>query len=135
VALALASCADERTEVVVIVDSDLSVPDEIDRFRLEGDLDMDPRTAEADLTLDGPPRTLGLVHRGGPLGPLSLRAVALSGTTEVVERQATVSFRPGETLQLRFDLLRACAPSCPALFPMDLAPWPDGVTSDAGAGP
>jgi len=112
-ALGAAGCSGEDpvTEIVVVVDSDLSVPSELDAVRIEvGGAGMD-RTITGPLS--GPdgrplPRTLGLVHAGGPLGPIRVRAFGILGTTDVIDREARVSFVQDQTLMLRLNLLRDC---------------------------
>ena len=81
--LALAGCGEDRTEIFVVVDSDLSVPDEISELRIEVTTPGPrPETRSSTATLaasgdDALPRTLGLVHEGGELGPFEIRAVGL----------------------------------------------------------
>jgi len=149
----IGSCSeDSLTEIVVMVDSDLSVPSEIDEVRVDvSGVVGGPRQSSGSLTGAGAsplPRTVGLVHEGGPLGPVEVRATALRAGTEVLSREARVSFIQGRTVVLRLELLRSCiGVSCPAeqtcaasacrsvvVPPSELPEWPlgqDGGRSDA----
>lgn len=108
--LALATaCGDPLTEIVVVADTDLGVPAELDaiRLRVHGDPD---RTEEALAAIgDGAARpvTLGLVSASGQ-GTLDVTVVGERAGTEIVRRTARVSFQRGRVLALRMDLLRSC---------------------------
>jgi len=107
-----AGCSeDPRTEIVVSVGSNLSVPGQLDQIHI-GVVGPDMELREATATLgDGQPplpRTLGLLHEEGPLGPLSIRVVGRMGGVDVVERRARTSFIEGRTLLLEMDLLASC---------------------------
>lgn len=109
--LALVGCGTERTEIVVVIDSDLAVPDELDAIRVQV-TGPDGSTKNAGAML-GPgetplPRTLGLVHEDGPLSPVRILVTGRSGDSDVIERRATTAFIEGRTLLLRMDLLRSC---------------------------
>ena len=141
---------DPRTEIVVSVGSNLSVPGQLDEIHI-GVVGPDMELKEATATLgDGQPplpRTLGLVHEDGPLGPLSIRVVGRSGGVDVVERRARTSFIEGRTLLLEMDLPASClgtmcaaSTTCTAggcqsveVDPETLPEWEgDEPTSDAG---
>ena len=112
-ALALtASCVADRTEIVVSVDTDLRAPDLIDEIQItvEPPDSAMPRQSVARLGAGEPPlpRTLGLVHESGPLGPFAIRVAGRRGGADVIERRARTSFVEGRTLLLRMDLLGAC---------------------------
>jgi len=150
VAFLAAGCGGGATEIIVAVDSDLSVPDELDQLRIEvTSPEGEMRGSIADL---GPgqaplPRTLGLVHEHGPLGPFTIRAVGLLDMGIVVEQRAVTSFLRGKRLLLEMELLEVCdgvpcggeatciAGACgsAAIDPGTLPPW-DGplVRSDGG---
>ena len=111
-ALALAGCSGSpRTEVIVVVDTDLAIPDTIDRLVIEVTSPSGVvREAEAALG-DGepsPPRTLGLLPEGGALGPYEVVARGLLGETEVVSRRARFSFVLGTTAVLTMHLVDDC---------------------------
>lgn len=108
-AATLAGCEGDPTEILVVVDSNLSVPGELDTVRVE--VVGEGATASGDLTGSRGlelPRTVGIVQSGGKLGPLEIRAVGLSGGGVVVESRAITFFRGGKTLVLPLFLSRAC---------------------------
>jgi len=103
------ACTTDRTEVVLVIGSDLDVPAEIDGLRVEvTDPGGQTQQSTADLSSAGLPRTLGLVHRGGPLGPYRARVVGTLGASTIIERVAVFTFVEEQTLMLRVDLLRSC---------------------------
>jgi hypothetical protein len=108
VSLAL-GCAQPLTELVVVVDTDYAVPAGLDAVVLEVE---GPDAAEAPVRVRpaevGLPITLGLVHRGGLLGPVRVTAVGERGGVALVRRQARTSFLPHERRELRLLLLRGC---------------------------
>jgi hypothetical protein len=95
VCIAIATaCAADRTQVVVVVDSDFTVPTELDGVRVEiTSPDGTMRTSTGDLRAQGLPRTVTLVHEGGPLGPFRVHAEGMLAGTPRVERNAMFSFR------------------------------------------
>jgi hypothetical protein len=105
-------CGDESTkltQLVVVVDSDFRTPAELDGLQLaiEGIKEMrqlDVRLDEAEAL----PRSLGIVHSGGPLGPVRVTARGTLGGNVVVERMAEVFFQRDRTLKLELALLRVC---------------------------
>jgi hypothetical protein len=113
-ALVLAvGCAPAATRIVVVADSDLAVPGAIDRIRFEVDsraLGGELAQREADLLTPSTalPVVMPIVHEGGRTGPLTVRAVAMLGDQEIVERTARLSFVLGRSLVLRLDLNGAC---------------------------
>ncbi len=150
--LALAGCA-ELTEVLVVIDTDLAVPAELDELRVDV-IGPDGVARRSEGRLSGPdelPRTLALVHRGGALGPVSVTVTGIAAGSNVVQRRARFDFVPGETRVLRMTLLGACAATrcvgdvtcgengCrPILVPAEeLEPYsPDAIRrTDAGASP
>ncbi|MDH5491923.1 MAG: hypothetical protein OEY14_08210 [Myxococcales bacterium] len=127
------------TEVLLVADTDLQIPSELDtiRFEVQGP-DGTTRTASASLGGGAArPATLGLVHRGGPLGPMRATVEGLQGGSVRVRREARFSLIAGETKMLRLDLLRSClGQSCGAgetcelgacrpvdVEPAELEPW------------
>lgn len=113
----LAACADDPTQLVVVVDTDLGIPTELDAVRVEVVTPSGERpepirqalSAQGDL-----PRWVTLVHRGGPLGPIEIEAVGSLAGGDVVRRQASASFVAGQTRTLRLELLRRCVDvTCP----------------------
>jgi len=113
-ASAAACSSDDLTEIVVVVESDLSVPGELDAVRVDIMAGGQSSSSTGDLTGAGAlplPRVLNLLHSGGPLGPVEVRAVGRLGGAEVVSREARVFFIEGRTVVLRLELLRSCVGS------------------------
>lgn len=116
----LPGCATPKlTEVVVQVGSDLAVGPEIDAVRIDIDasaLGAEPLSRSASLLGVGAtplPLGLGLVHEGGPLGPVRVTVVAILAEREVLRRAAVFHFVRGERRLLRLSLDAAClAESC-----------------------
>jgi hypothetical protein len=107
--LALASCSSPVTELVVVVDSDHTVPSELDAITIEVTEPsgmVESRTA--DLGATPLPITLGLTHRGGPLGTVGIVVRGQLGPDMVVTRTIRTSFVAGESRLVRLDLLRRC---------------------------
>lgn len=161
--VALSACASTEplTQLVVVVDTDLTIPEQLERVRIvvrDGQGTM--REASAELASGAPrPVTLGLVSRT-TLGPLDVEALGERMGSVVVRRRARVSFVAGRTLALRMDLLASCvAAACEdeqtcaeeGCRPIDVGPdeltaWEGppspiepgvdaGSTADAGASP
>ncbi|NIS34140.1 MAG: hypothetical protein GWO04_31170 [Actinobacteria bacterium] len=105
----LVACTTPRTEILIVTDTNLEVPAEMDRIVFEvlgPESQMEIREADPSFAL---PATLGLVHEGGPLGPVLVRVVGRLGETDVVMRRARLDFDPERTVVLRMNLLQACA--------------------------
>lgn len=108
--VALAACAADvpLTQIVVAVDSDLGA---LENIVIAADNFADTRLASGDLGPGQPrlPRSVGLVHDGGPLGPVGVTAFALDVDDQVlVVRRAQVFFVLGEIRLLRLELTRSC---------------------------
>ncbi len=105
----LASCGGDLTEILVVVDSDLPVPGALDGLRVEVS-GTEAMTAEGSLRANGSdlPRTVGVVHRGGGLGPITVRAIGTLGGVDVVSARAVTSFIQGRTVVLPLFLSRTC---------------------------
>jgi hypothetical protein len=109
--LPLAAACGGSSEVVLVVDTDLSVPDEMDvvRFEIRGP-ELTSREIDVDLTRDSAPDfplTLNL-RAADQLEPLVVAAVGLHGGSEVVRHAAATGFVDGESLMLTLELLRVC---------------------------
>ncbi|AKF09069.1 Tryptophan synthase alpha chain [Sandaracinus amylolyticus] len=108
--LSIAACeADPLTEIVVVTDTDLDVPEGIDAIRITA---SDPQgvSQEALADLGGGaerPVTLGLVSRQGS-GTLEVVVVGERDEVEILRRTARVSFVRGRTVALRMDLWEDC---------------------------
>jgi hypothetical protein len=108
------ACSGEAplTEIVVIVDTNLAVPSELDQVDVlvtfpSGTEEM----ATAHLEEDGAPElplTLGLQHVSGPFEPVDVVAIGIVGGEERVRAQARTVFVPGESYVLRLHLSRDC---------------------------
>jgi len=101
------------TQIIVVVDSNLLVPDDIDRLHLLVNLPGDPerRVINGALSASGPdsfPRSVALVHRGGSLGPIELRVEGRLVAAPRIAQELSFSFRPQESLMLQVDLLSSC---------------------------
>ena len=83
---------------------------EIPKIVVAADNFGDTRLAAGNLGPDAPlPRSVGLVHDGGPLGPVGITALALDGDGDVlVVRRAQVFFVRSEVRLLRLELTRNC---------------------------
>ncbi|MBX3250403.1 MAG: hypothetical protein KF901_24725 [Myxococcales bacterium] len=107
----LCACKSSITEVVVVVDSDLDVPEALDRLQIDVS-GPDGRREQATATLGAAetplPRTLSLVHEGGVLGPFDVTVRGFRDEDEIVERRARFDFVPGQSLVLTMHLVRAC---------------------------
>ncbi len=108
--LACAQPALPRTEIVVVVDSDLTLGEEVDMLRIEATgPDETVQSASVELLAGTTlPQTLGLVREGGALGPIRVVAVGLLGDEEVIRREAELSFIADRTLSLPMHLVRSC---------------------------
>lgn len=101
-------CTGDLTEIMVVVDSDLAVPGELDAVQVEVS-GSDTMTARGSLSDQPLPRTVGVVHVGnGPLGPIRIRAIGSLDGVVTVQSVVTTSFIGGRTLALPMFLGRAC---------------------------
>jgi hypothetical protein len=151
--LLLAGCQVERdpSQVLVAVDTDYDVPQELDAIRIDvigptGDV----RQANGAIaSRDDLPATLGIVHRGGPLGPLLVTATGMRDGEDRVSRRARLDFPALGTVVLYLTLFKDCArreceedETCDAsgcrpidVSPGELMPWAGVLgppASDAG---
>lgn len=109
-----ASCAGSETptQIVVVIDSDWAA---LERVRLEIDHFGDQEPIEISLARDWLPRTVALLHEGGPMGPISVTAsgfVAGQDEPAIVEPREQVFFERGRVRGLRIELLQACVGEC-----------------------
>ncbi len=99
------------TEVTVVVDTDLTVPSEIDEIRMIVDGPSGAtKTAIAKLGAGEPrpPRSLALVHEDGPLEPLKVVVQGRLKSKVVLSREASLAFVEGKHVVLLMHLVRAC---------------------------
>jgi hypothetical protein len=119
VALLAGACnGDPRSQILVTVESDLSVPTELDQIRIEAtspDGTLQTSTANLGTGQLPLPRVLTMVHDGGALGPFHLLVRGLLAGATGLTREASVTFEPGQIRVLRVPLMRSCLTvSCPA---------------------
>lgn len=135
--LSLACSGGELTELLVVVDSDLSVPGELDGVRVTA-TGAEAMSAAGAITSDEPlPRTVGIVHREGMLGPVEVTVVGTQGGDDVVQARVTTSFVQGKTLVLPVFLSRRCADPQACVLDVDpssLDEW-NGSVPRVDAGP
>ena len=98
------------TQLVVVIESSLRAPSELDHVEIDitspsGAMGrrMQSVGSSADL-----PTTLGVVHRGGPLGPVRVVVRGRLRGAEVVTREAEVTLQEGRTLRLNLSLDGRC---------------------------
>lgn len=106
-----------RTEVMVVVDSNLRVPSELDAVEIEASSPKGTkRRAKSSLQKTADlPGTVGLLHPGGALGTFHVVVRGKLGDALVLTREADFSFVQGQTLTLSMNLLRSCVDvTCPA---------------------
>jgi len=107
------SCGPGRpTEVVLVVDSDLLVPDELDTVEISiGGSTLAPSVVTADLTDTATPQlplTVTIYPLGSEDTAVFVTVVGRSGSSRVVERRVRTGFVSGESRMLRVLLARRC---------------------------
>ncbi|AKF02886.1 regulator of chromosome condensation, RCC1 [Sandaracinus amylolyticus] len=108
-----AACARPVTQIVLIVESDLRAPSEIDRIDVHV-LGPSGERVRAGATLGTPespepPFTLGITPGTTRLSPVHIRVVASRRGNTVVERVIRTEFEHDRSLELVVRLERACA--------------------------
>ncbi len=108
----LAACASERTQVIVVTDTNMRGPGGLDEISV---VVMAPdgrpmQSSVAHLGVGQPelPRTLGLVWTGGPLGPFTVQVEGRTAGHTRITRTGRFNFQQGRSLILRMDLLAIC---------------------------
>jgi hypothetical protein len=98
------------TEVLVVTDSDLEVPAELDflEVRAIGPNGKEQRASGALSAERGLPRRVALRHATGNLGPLHIVASGQKSGREVVSRTVDTAFQDGRQVVLHIALLRSC---------------------------
>ncbi|HEX2678843.1 MAG TPA: hypothetical protein VHM19_19455, partial [Polyangiales bacterium] len=109
--LSACSSSTPLTQIMVVVRSDI----ELARADIVVDGLGKQQVASAKLSKQKLPRTLAIVYRGGPLGPITVRARGYDASdTLLVERVAKLSFVRGRNVTLVLDLAQQCVGvSCP----------------------
>jgi hypothetical protein len=97
------------TEIVVVADTDLTVPDGIDAIRISVTDEAGAlQEGLADLRAGAPrPVTLGLVSQSGE-GTLEVVVIGERDGIEILRRTGRVTFERGRMLALRMDLWERC---------------------------
>ena len=103
------ACGTDPTQIMVVVRSDLAIPNELDEVRINVFGLGDQPTVDADLRAGSLPRTLALVRTGGPLGPIVVEARGYLAGALVVTRRAEVAFVEEDARMLELWLLGDCA--------------------------
>ncbi|MCB9596116.1 MAG: hypothetical protein H6719_25565 [Sandaracinaceae bacterium] len=131
-------CVAGPTQLVVVVDSDLAIPAELDRVRVTVMAD-DTRMASEEQALGSAsllPLTVAAVPEDDSLGPIDVIAEGFVGSALVVSRRARVTLVRNETRMLRLDLVASCVGTdcgadrscgengCVDVVIDELPPWP-----------
>ena len=101
----------EPTQIVLVVDSNLSAPDEIDQLEVfVFDAASNRIVADASLMAGALalPRTLGIVNNSRRLGGFRVEVHALLNARRIVSRTASFSFTQNQIMRVDVDLVRAC---------------------------
>jgi hypothetical protein len=108
--LLAASCAPSPTQLIVVVDTDLRIPDDLDRVTVSVTVDGEVIESEqARPTAAALPLTLSVIPSSEErLGPIVVEASGYDGTRLIVTRSAEVSLVRGETRVLSLFLLASC---------------------------
>lgn len=107
--VALAGCQQPLTELIVIVDTDYAAPDALEVVDLTiASPNGAVETVSVPLDTISLPVSLGVVHRGGPLGVVGIEAVGRTGGTARVRSAMRTSFVANERREVRLDLRRVC---------------------------
>ena len=140
-------CADDLTQIVLVVESDLEVPEELDgvRITVEGP-SAEPIVESYALGPEGLslPLTQGLRPAGDALGPVRVEVAGLRGEFVVVVQAREATPVAGQTRMLRIMLSASCqsvsceadetcaAGSCETRVLGELPPWNGLDALDAG---
>jgi hypothetical protein len=141
----VAACGPEvgGTSILITVDSDFTVPAEIDRVTVDAaGMQEGMDEPSADLREKDLPRSIVLTHGGGPYGPFQIVVSAYHGSTLVVQKTLSTSFLPGIHSRLAVHLARGCANvfcddglTCSAGSCVPVTETlPNAESTDAGAG-
>lgn len=109
--LALPACsAQNPTQLVVAVDTDLDVPEALSGIEIEVTMPSGRIETRSSVltTAAALPVTLGVVHREGPLGPIRIEARGIDDGLIAVRRSASLTLRSSESLFVHLLLDDAC---------------------------
>lgn len=122
-------CESPPTELVVVVDSDLRVPGELDAVRIDvrgpeeqmanRSTSLDPE----DMDARSLPLVLPVVAGGGELEPVTIEVRGLADETEILRRTVETGFVRGQARVVHIVLVRAC---------FEAEPCPEGQSCGAG---
>jgi hypothetical protein len=109
----LLSCSQEapRTQLIVVVDSNLEIPSELEEIEVVATGPKDARheaTAVLGADHESLPRFLALAYESGELGPITIQVRGKLSDDVVLSRAAEVSFVRGRSLVLPLHLARSC---------------------------
>ncbi len=111
------SAATPSTELIVVVDTDIAVPSQMNTTQIivtrpDGTMAVERESVTSSSMF---PLTLTVVADHDSLGPLTVVATGSLGTTEVVSRQAQVTLVRDEAHVLTLHLVRSCiGTTCPS---------------------
>ncbi|HEY7957789.1 MAG TPA: hypothetical protein VII38_20925 [Polyangia bacterium] len=118
VIFALAAGCQPRSELVVGLITDLTVPSQIDLVTLEADQSDGVPVQQKEWPRDGTlalPGSFGLYTDNGQAPSLTVTVAGYLGATQVVARTAVIPIAAGKTLFVRLGLAAGCAgQTCPA---------------------
>ncbi len=145
VALSLGACA-QATEIVLVVDTDLEVPDELSRVEIDVlNSVAAPTRTSVDFTSPGAPPlplTLGITSRVRPDADVHVEVRGTLSTGEILVRDVTTRLTPGSSRMLRVVLARRCLTiecasdqTCDETGCRDVAIEPDALPGWAGSIP
>lgn len=124
----LSACSPARTEVLLVIDTDLDVPSELDEVRVDliGPNGETRRSEGSVASAAELPRTLAVVDNTHAARSVRVTVTGLLRDANVIQRRAVFELVPRETRILRVDLLRSCVGvSCP----------PDETCAEVGCRP
>ena len=121
--LLLAACT-QATEIVLVVDTDLEVPDELVRVEIDVLNSMaSPTRTSVDLTSAGAPPlplTLGITSRVRPDADVRIEVRGTLASGEILVRDVSTRLTPGSSRMLRVVLARRCLDAvCPTVLTCD----------------
>jgi hypothetical protein len=106
-----AACADPPTEIVLVVDTGLAVPAELDAITIDvtGPTGMERKIATLGPGGTALPLTLGLTRaEGAALSPIGIVVIGQRGGAEIIRRVVSTDFVEGESRLLRVVLVAEC---------------------------
>ncbi len=111
--LGLWSCGDEVTELVVVVDSDLMVPDELRQIDIQVFGPGGATAVDSAVAFDLPgapfmPLSLGLVLEGSEVAPVRIEVVGTTFDGSVVKRSVVTGFVRNQSRALPIRLYARC---------------------------